>query len=360
MSLALFLGTVTLINVSLSPSTDKIVLHETETDIYIDQNYTIFATMQPFNGVDNYITWSISDETIAKITKTDSIADCATITPVSYGTAIVTATTQNNLSATCTINVIPRHVTSIELTTSHTLLLVGETASITSTIKPTDATLKDLTWTSSNPEVLTVVDGVVTAISDGEATVTAQAVSEVSQSITFQVRSTIPVETIKITSTSTSLDIRRSYTLQYSVEPSNATYSITSWTSSKPDIISVDQSGRVTTKAVGSAVITATTNNGKTATIYLNVPRVAATDIRFGMEVSKKRFKVGDVYQIDYYCNPQNATDTIVWTSSNPDLVSIDQTGKITILQEFQLSVMITATVNGHTATAHIFYDTQI
>ena len=61
------------------------------------------------------------------------------------------------------------------------------------------------------------------------------------------------------------------YNLKATVSPSNATNKTVNWSSSNSNIESVDQKGKVTAKAVGTATITAKTSNGKTAKCTVNV-----------------------------------------------------------------------------------------
>lgn len=64
-------------------------------------------------------------------------------------------------------------VSEIILDNTSLLLAVDKTATIDATILPLSASNKRLAWTSSNTAVATVDDGVVTAISEGSATITA-------------------------------------------------------------------------------------------------------------------------------------------------------------------------------------------
>ena len=66
-------------------------------------------------------------------------------------------------------------VTSIELDQSKASISVGGSVKLTATVLPTDAADRTVTWTSSNEDVATVSDGVVTGKSEGEATITAKA-----------------------------------------------------------------------------------------------------------------------------------------------------------------------------------------
>ncbi|MBR1564234.1 MAG: Ig domain-containing protein [Paludibacteraceae bacterium] len=67
-------------------------------------------------------------------------------------------------------------VTGVTLSQSEAAMTVGgETLTLTATVAPDDATDKTVTWTSSDPTVATVANGVVTAVAAGTATITATA-----------------------------------------------------------------------------------------------------------------------------------------------------------------------------------------
>ena len=68
------------------------------------------------------------------------------------------------------------NVTGITLSQTEAAMTVGgETLTLTATVAPDDATDKTVTWTSSDPTVATVANGVVTAVAAGTATITATA-----------------------------------------------------------------------------------------------------------------------------------------------------------------------------------------
>lgn len=66
-------------------------------------------------------------------------------------------------------------VTSVAVSPTSLNLEVGQTGTLTATVKPDNATNKTVTWTTSNDKVATVVNGVVTAVGKGTATITAAA-----------------------------------------------------------------------------------------------------------------------------------------------------------------------------------------
>ena len=83
----------------------------------------------------------------------------------------------------------PVQVTDVELDIAQKALNVGDTFTLTATVKPNDATDKSVTWSSSDTSVATVDEnGVVTAVSEGTATITATASNGVEASCTVTVK----------------------------------------------------------------------------------------------------------------------------------------------------------------------------
>lgn len=84
------------------------------------------------------------------------------------------------LTASLTVSCGPQEdpeiaVASVSLSQSSVALEVGGTADLTATISLSNATEKNMTWSSSNQSVATVVSGKVTAVGEGSATITAMA-----------------------------------------------------------------------------------------------------------------------------------------------------------------------------------------
>ena len=69
-------------------------------------------------------------------------------------------------------------VESVTLDKSHVEVEEGETLQLTATVSPSDATNKNISWSSSDPSVATVKDGTVTGVAKGSATITAKAESK--------------------------------------------------------------------------------------------------------------------------------------------------------------------------------------
>jgi uncharacterized protein YjdB len=146
----------------------SITLDRTSLEIARGDSYTLAATVLPEDAVNKTVTWSSSNKSVATVDSNGKV------TGVKAGTATITAKAGDR-TATCEVKVIVP-VTSITLNLSSKLLRENETVKLTATVKPTDATYKDVTWTSDNPQVASVSsDGTVTAVSEGTANISAKA-----------------------------------------------------------------------------------------------------------------------------------------------------------------------------------------
>lgn len=163
--------------------------------------------------------------------------------------------------------------TGVEVSPTSVDINTGETSQLTATVLPTTATNKDVTWSTSDASVATVSStGLVTAVSEGTATITVTTDDggfTVSTSVEV---SDIAVTGVAVSPTSVALDINEIAQLSATVSPSNATNQEVSWSTSDATIATVSTSGLVTGVSQGTATITVTTEDGDfTATAEVEV-----------------------------------------------------------------------------------------
>ena len=166
-------------------------------------------------------------------------------------------------------------VEKVSLNKSATTLTEGESETLTATITPSNATGdKTVKWSSSNAEVAAVdSNGKVTAKKAGTAVITATSSNRKTASCTVTVKQKeIAITGIGLNKSTTSLTEGESETLTATIAPSNATGDKTvKWSSSNAEVAAVDSNGKVTAKKAGTAVITATSSNRKTASCTVTV-----------------------------------------------------------------------------------------
>lgn len=153
-------------------SVTGVTLDKTSAIIEKGKTLALNATVTPNDAVNKEITWMTSNPDVATISET------GVVTAKADGTAMILVTTADGAkTATCTVTV-KTSVTGVTLNKTSAVVKEGSTLSLAVTVSPNDATNKDVTWTSSNPDVAEVSStGVVTARSSGTATITVSPVS---------------------------------------------------------------------------------------------------------------------------------------------------------------------------------------
>ncbi|MCH5209878.1 MAG: Ig-like domain-containing protein [Oscillospiraceae bacterium] len=155
-------------------------------------------------------------------------------------------------------------VTGLTLSESSIKVEKGSTAIITANITP-DTASKKVNWSSSDPTVATVSNGVITGIKNGTTTITATSPDTTngtfSATCQVEVYST-PVTGLTVPYGDTTVFIGGSKTIAATVVPENATDRGLTWTSSNENVATVNANGTVTGVSIGSAIITAKTNDG--------------------------------------------------------------------------------------------------
>ena len=149
-----------------------VTLDKEELTIEKGKTESIKAAVAPTDATNKNVKWESSDESIATV-------NSGVITGVKEGKADITATTEDgNKVATCEVTVIeptekPVSVESIELNKTKESIEVESKLNLIVTFNPTNATNRNVKWTSSNEKVATVnSNGVVTGLSEGKATIT--------------------------------------------------------------------------------------------------------------------------------------------------------------------------------------------
>jgi len=295
----------------------------------VNQTSQLTATIYPTNTTNKTVTWSSSNTAVATV-NTDGV-----VTTISPGIATITATTTDgsNLSATCNVTVV-RLVRSISLNENSLSLTVDQTAQLSATVYPSNATNKSVTWKSSNTNVATVSNnGLVIAKASGTATITATTTdgSNLSASCAVTV-SSVPVTSISLNSVSVILDLSNTYTYQLvpTIIPSNATNKTVTWKSSNSAVATVSSTGLVTAKAPGSATITATTTDGTNLNASCQVTVIKrVTGIT--LNNSSLTLTLPETARLVATITPNDATtQTLNWTSSNTSVATVDANGLIT------------------------------
>jgi len=256
-----------------------IMLNRSSVTIDIDDILTLTATITPSNVTDGELSWSSDHEDIVYVD------DDGTILPINVGTATITVKAKNGKKASCIVTVTDTKSieSKITLNMESISLNVGEKISLSAVIEPYNAIDKTISWASSNTLVATVDNcGNVKAISNGYIVITATLANGKSDSCIVMVANNNVASTeIKLNTGSISLYVGEKAYLYAEIVPYNATDKTVKWASHNTNIATVESNGTITAKAKGTAIITASTNNGKSAACVVTVTDIAKR-ITFG------------------------------------------------------------------------------
>lgn len=284
-------------------------LNKTSTSLVVGQNETLTATIAPANATNKNVSWSVTaGDSYA------SVSDEGVVTAVAPGEATVTVTSEDGgFTASCTVTVTAVvNVTSVSLNKTETSLFVGDNETLTATVSPDGATNKNISWESSDPTVVSVVDGELTALKAGTATITVTTEDGAKTATCAVTVSNVVVTGVTLDVTSANLIAGGTVTLTPTVAPSNATNKNVSWESDATGVATVDN-GVVTAVAPGTAHITVTTEDGgHTASCTITVlPSLTVNDGSQTNSTLPVNGNCSDYYQKCEFIIPASALTTM-------------------------------------------------
>ena len=240
----------------------------------------------------------------------------------------------------------------ISLNASDLTLTKGDSYTLTYTIVPSDA-VGTVSWTSSNSSVASVNSGVVTAVGEGSAVITARVSGSVYATCNISVSSRlVSVTGVSISPSSLNLSTKSgSRTLDYMITPNGAKPSSLYWESSNSSVVTVDGSGKVTPVGAGSADITLTTDNGTKGTCHVTVTApaqsIALSDKTLTLAIDQ------GTYTLTWTLSPKGSGGELVWTSDNAGVAKVDQKGVITPVSVGETDIRVKTDQNV-TAVCHV------
>lgn len=174
--------------------------------------------------------------------------------------------------------------------------------------------------------------------------------------------STVSATGVSISPDSKTLNKGETVQLTATVLPTDATDKTVIWSSSNNDIASVDNNGEVTAVGPGTATITATANDGSgkaaSCRITVNEPYTPPAIVHItGISLDRETatIKKGSILQLSATVTPSNADDkTVRWESSNTDVATVDDNGKVTAIAPGTATITVTTTDQRKTATCSV------
>jgi uncharacterized protein YjdB len=249
--------------------------------------------------------------------------------------------------------------TGITLSQATLTMNKGGTYSLTATVVPSNATNKNVSWSSSNTSIATVSSsGVVTGVAVGNANIIATTdVGNYTATCAVTVSPLVVAPTgVTLSQTTLSMNTGGTFTLTATIVPSTATDQNVSWSSSNNSIVTVSSTGLLKAVAIGSATITVTTTTGNfTATCAVTVSDVSIPVTGITLSQTTLSMNIGGTYNLTATITPANATDqNVIWSSSNASIVTVSSTGVVTAVALGSATITVTTTSGNKTATCAV------
>ncbi|NJM15136.1 MAG: hypothetical protein HC896_06965 [Bacteroidales bacterium] len=308
-------------------STTGVSLNKDVDTIAIGGTTMLTETVSPANATNKNVAWKSMDEAVATVVNGE-------VTGVSIGTANIVATTEDgNFADTCMVTVNPIPVSSV-LLDYHTLdMQVGNNATIVATVAPANASNKNVTWSSDNEAVATVINGEITAVSEGMANIVVTTQDGgLKDTCIVSVVLVVPVTGVTLNKEQAMIYKDSTLVLTATVAPVTASDKSVAWTSSNESVATVVD-GTVTALGDGTAKIAVTTTDGaKTDTCYVTVETYyMVTGITVSLQ--ENEVNIGGNFTLTATVAPANATmPAFTWSSDNQAVATIDANGNVTVL----------------------------
>lgn len=339
---------------------------ELMSDLNVGETQKLEVTVTPKTAQVTLV-WASDNEAVAVVD------DEGNVTGVAPGTAEVSVTADEAV-AKCKVVVTSPKPQGLSLDVETLDMTVGQTHKLEATVSPAGAVADDIQWSSSNESVATVKDGTVIAVSEGKAVISVSCnggklIAECEVTVAKQGEEKVKVSSINMVQ-ELELTVEQSYTLSVSVLPENADDKTVTF-SVDGECVSVDQTGKIVALAEGTAVVTATANDGSGVNAQCNVtvkaptgetpPDDVLTAVFIKTDGNASDVQVGKELQMYLECVPENAVpNTVSWTVDNDALAQVNQDGLLSGVSAAKgndnqwSKVVVTVNADGLTASVSI------
>lgn len=240
---------------------------EGEVMMSVNSQFKLLKKIEPENAYIDKLVFTSSDTTVA------TVDDTGLVKSLKVGKATISMNVNNgmfkddivvNVVADSIVPYVAQPPTFIGFDSNKYNVKIGDKVSLTLKKDPVDSYLKISKWTSSDTNIAFVdASGVVTGVSEGTVTITAETINGLTATTTVEVvRNEIKVTGITVANDNITINVNQTSQIVPIVNPGDATNKKVSYTSSNPSVVTVDGNGVIWGLSSGSAVIYITTNDG--------------------------------------------------------------------------------------------------
>ncbi|MCI8939504.1 MAG: Ig domain-containing protein [Dorea sp.] len=303
-------------------ATPSISISNQPSELYIGDTSGFTYTIQ--NSSNDTITVRSSDEDVIKVNNDN------TLTAVKEGTATITVS-MSGAKQNFTVAVKPISVSSIKIDNAPTEIQLEKTQQLEAKVLPENATNKNITWTSQDPNIIEVSEeGIISGNGVGTTVITCTANNGVKVDLPLNVYEVFP-ERIETDVEELELECKDSELIKVKIFPGDANNKNYKIQIKDESIASVVNNHTVEAKNDGITEIEIVTDNGITKKIPLKVYHIPVDSVEINDNIkylpfpfSKNTVHGQTDLDIDAIISPKNATfDELEWESSNNNIVSV-------------------------------------
>ena len=279
----------------------------------------LYAEFSPENTSIRRVEW------VSKAPNIATVDENGLVTGVRKGQAqIVAKSVDGSGRSGGTYITVTQTAESISLNKTDVTVQTRRNVDLIATVLPRETSDRTVLWSSSDETIATVNNGHVTGVKAGECTITATSRSNPALTASATVHVVQRVTGVKFTTPAdTSLDVRTTVQLAWTVEPADATDKTLKFTSSRPGIATVDENGLVTAVKRGATTITASATDGSSARGSV---RIIVTQPVEGMSIQYPLYHVQlhGWARIRAMIEPSDANNNGVhWSSADESVVTV-------------------------------------
>lgn len=338
-------GHTATVQVTVKQKVGEISLSAGKTTLKVGESTKVTASISPENATDKGITFTSSAATVATVDADGNVM------ATGAGSATITATAKDGKGASSSITLkVEEMAAGVTLEPNSLNLKENETAQLSASVQPTTAS-QSIRYSSNNDAVATVSNtGLVTAVKEGTAIITAAANDGSGKyaTCTVKVGSTpveVPVTGITVSPSEMLLEAKEAKELKATVEPANATNKGVIYSSSNTNVAVVSNDGLVTAVNNGTAIITVTSkeNSSIIAKCSVKVGKpVMVTDVT--VQPAELNLKTDGTYQLSVSVLPSNADERgVAFESSNTAVATVSASGLVTAKGPGTATITVTA-----------------
>ena len=323
----------------------KVTVSVEKTEYVVGDKFSLTVKVEPENATNKKVTWKSSDNTVVSVDQNGSAealkAGNVTITVAAEADATVKDEVKITVKAAEATDV---KVSEIKLSADKAQLNVGEQLEVKAEVLPANATNKAYDLTTSDAAVLKVENGKVVAVAKGTAKVVATAKDgsgvkgELELTVVEGAATDVKVAEIKLSAENNYVILGQTLTIDAEVLPANAANKNLVWESSDAAVLTVE-GGVVTPVALGTAVVTAKSNDGSNVSAELEIAVVEEAPVKsLTITTYKKALEVGTYWNFEYKYAYTEETE-VVWSSSDEAIAIVSENGDVTAVSAGKVTI---------------------